>query len=343
MSENQSLMLQEAGESPEVVAALLEKEKPVFAEIARLFSSARPSVVTTAARGSSDHAATFFKYLFEITCGVPVASIGPSIASVYGASLHLKGGIHFTVSQSGASPDIVALQEAAKKGGATTIAVVNVTDSPLAKQADIVLGLNAGAEKSVAATKSFIASVAALAGVTAAIGGKADLQAAIEKLPAALSATSGIDTAAAEGVLFSAASLYTGARGTAFAIALEAALKAKETAVLHAEAFSLAELMHGPMRLVQPGFPIVGFVPEDAAFDNNVKALDRLQKLGATTVPFSTKPLAGVNLQVPTTGNGLIDPLVSLLVYYRLIESVTRRKGFDPDKPANLLKVTETV
>jgi glucosamine--fructose-6-phosphate aminotransferase (isomerizing) len=74
-----------------------------------------------------------------------------------------------------------------------------------------------------------------------------------------------------------------------------------------------------------------------------VKALDRLQKLGATTVPFSTKALAGVNLQVPTTGNGLVDPLVSLLVYYRLIESVTRRKGFDPDKPANLLKVTETV
>ncbi len=126
-----------------MVATLLEKEKPVFAEIARLFSSARPSVVTTAARGSSDHAATFFKYLFEITCGVPVASVGPSIASVYGAALHLKGGVHFTVSQSGASPDIVALQDAAKKGGATTIAVVNVTDSPLAKQADIVLGLNA--------------------------------------------------------------------------------------------------------------------------------------------------------------------------------------------------------
>ncbi|MBB3525194.1 SIS domain-containing protein [Rhizobium redzepovicii] len=343
MSENQSLMLQEAGQSPEVVATLLEKEKPVFAEIARLFSSARPSVVTTAARGSSDHAATFFKYLFEITCGVPVASVGPSIASVYGAALHLKGGVHFTVSQSGASPDIVALQEAAKKGGATTIAVVNVIDSPLAKQADIVLGLNAGAEKSVAATKSFIASVAALSGVTAAIGGASELQAALGKLPEALSATAGIDTAAAEEVLFNATSLYTAGRGPAFAIALEAALKAKETSGLHAEAFSLAELMHGPMRLVQPGFPIVAFAPDDAAFANNGLALERLQKLGATTVGFSTQPLSGINLRVPTTGNGLVDPLVSLLVYYRLIESVTRRKGFDPDRPANLLKVTETV
>jgi glucosamine--fructose-6-phosphate aminotransferase (isomerizing) len=120
------------------------------------------------------------------------------------------------VSQSGASPDIVALQDAAKRGGATTIAVVNVTDSPLAKQADIVLGLNAGAEKSVAATKSFIASVAALSGVTAAIGAKSDLQAALDKLPEALQATAGIDTAAAEDVLFNATSLYTGGRGPAF-------------------------------------------------------------------------------------------------------------------------------
>ncbi len=343
MSEAQSLMLQEAGQSPEVVSTLLQKEKPVFEEIAKLFSSSAPSVVTTAARGSSDHAATFFKYLFEITCGVPVASVGPSIASVYGAPLHLKGGIHFTVSQSGASPDIVALQEAAKRGGATTIAVVNVTDSPLAQKADIVVGLNAGAEKSVAATKSFIASVAALSGVTAAIGGKRDLHAALEKLPEALAGTSGIDTSAAEDVLFNATSLYTAGRGPAFAIALEAALKAKETAGLHAEAFSLAELMHGPMRLVQPGFPILAFTPDDPAYDNNVQALERLQKLGATTVPFSTKPQAGINLQVPTTGNGLLDPLVSLLVYYRMIESVTRRKGFDPDKPANLLKVTETI
>src|SRR5688572_15694037 len=130
MSENQSLMLQEAGQSPDVVATLLQKEKPVFAEIAKLFSSVRPSVVTTAARGSSDHAATFFNYLFEITAGIPVASVGPSIASVYGTALQLKDGVHFTVSQSGASPDIVALQDAAKRGGATTIAVVNVTDSP---------------------------------------------------------------------------------------------------------------------------------------------------------------------------------------------------------------------
>lgn len=343
MSQMQSLMLKETDESPNVVAALLEKEKPVFAEIARLFSSSRPAVVTTAARGSSDHAATFFKYLLEISCGLPVASIGPSIASVYGSTLRLKGGVHFTVSQSGASPDIVTLQDAAKRGGATTIAVVNVTDSPLAKQADIVLALNAGAEKSVAATKSFVASVAALSAVTAAIGDDKALMAGLDTLPDALGATTGIDTTSVQDVLFDATSLYTAGRGPAFAIALEAALKAKETAGLHAEAFSLAELMHGPMRLVKHGFPVLAFAPNDAAFVNNAQALKRLQALGATTIPFSTSPMAGINLHIPSTGNGLLDPLVSLLCYYRLIESVTRRKGFDPDKPANLLKITETM
>jgi glucosamine--fructose-6-phosphate aminotransferase (isomerizing) len=336
-------MLKEAGEAPDVVATLLEKEKPALAEIAKLFSTAKPSVVTTAARGSSDHAATFFKYLFEISCGIPVASVGPSIASVYGAPLHLKGGIHFTVSQSGGSPDIIALQAAAKRGGATTIAVVNVTDSPLAKEADIVLGLNAGPEKSVAATKSFIAAVAALAGVTAAVSGSKELNDGLAKLPQALAATAGIDGSAAEEVLFNATSLYTGGRGPAFAIALESALKAKETSGLHAEAFSLAELMHGPMRLVQPGFPIIAFSPDDAAFANNAQALERLKNLGATTVSFSSTPLPGINVPMPSTGNGLLDPLVSLLCYYRMIEHVTRRKGFDPDKPANLLKVTETM
>ncbi|WP_337267819.1 SIS domain-containing protein [Oryzifoliimicrobium ureilyticus] len=343
MSDVKSLMLEEAGQSPSVVAGLLEKETSTFASIAKLFADIKPSVVSTAARGSSDHAATFFKYLFEIKCGIPVASIGPSIASVYGAPLQLKNGVHFTVSQSGASPDIVALQETAKKGGATTIAVVNVTDSPLARQADIVLDICAGPERSVAATKSFIASAAALAGVTAAVSGDQDLASALRKLPDALSSTSGLETAAAEDRLLQASSLYISGRGPAFAIALEAALKSKETAGLHAEAFSLAELMHGPMRLIDRGFPIIAFTPEDAAYENNAAALAHLEKLGASVISLSTRPSTGLGLQSTTTGNTLLDPLVSLLVYYRIIESVTRRKGFDPDKPANLLKVTETV
>ncbi len=343
MNSPSSLMLQETEQSPAVVAGLLEKEAGTFAEIARIFQKNEPAVITTAARGSSDHAATFFKYLMEITMGIPVASIGPSVASVYGSKLKLKNGLHFTVSQSGASPDIVAAQDAAKKGGATTIAVVNVVDSPLGNAADVVLALNAGEEKSVAATKSFIAAVAALSGVVASASGDASLQAGLQRLPEALAATRPDGREAVENLLFNARSLYTGGRGTAFAIALEAALKAKETANIHAEAFSLAELMHGPMRLVEEGFPIISFLPRDEAFDTNMQALKRLHSFGASIVSLSDAETPGFRLPSASTGNAHLDPLVSLINYYRVIEAVTRRKSFDPDKPRNLNKVTVTV
>ena len=343
MNSPSSLMLQETEQSPAVVAGLLEKEAGTFAEIARIFQKSEPAVITTAARGSSDHAATFFKYLMEITMGIPVASIGPSVASVYGSKLKLKNGLHFTVSQSGASPDIVAAQEAAKKGGATTVAVVNVVDSPLGNAADVVLALNAGEEKSVAATKSFIAAVAALSGVVASASGDASLQAGLQRLPEALAATQPEGREAVENLLFNARSLYTCGRGTAFAIALEAALKAKETANIHAEAFSLAELMHGPMRLVEEGFPIISFLPSDEAFDTNMQALKRLHSFGASIVSLSDAETPGFRLPSASTGNAHLDPLVSLINYYRVIEAVTRRKGFDPDKPRNLNKVTVTV
>ncbi|WP_421522193.1 SIS domain-containing protein [Ochrobactrum quorumnocens] len=337
-----SLMLQETEQSPSVVAKLLAAEAATFAEIGRLFENS-PWVITTAARGSSDHAATFFKYLMEIATGIPVASIGPSVASVYGAKLKLEGGLHFTVSQSGASPDIIAVQEAAKRGGATTVAVVNVTDSPLAKSADIVLALHAGEEKSVAATKSFIASVAALSGVVAAASEDKGLQVGLGRLPEALAATKPEGRGTVEDLLFNARSLFTGGRGTAYAISLEAALKAKETANIHAEAFSLAELMHGPMRLVEDGFPIISFIPRDEALKTSIEALNRLGSFGANLVSFGNAEVPGYRIPSASTGNGHLDPLVSLINYYRIIEAVTRRKGFDPDKPRNLAKVTSTV
>jgi glutamine---fructose-6-phosphate transaminase (isomerizing) len=338
-----SHMLRETNETPEAVGRLLEREKAAFEELGRLFRDLNPAVVTTAARGSSDHAATFFKYLMEIQTGIPVASIGPSVASVYERPLKLRSAIHFTISQSGASPDIVALQDAAKTGGAMTVAVVNVAESPVARNADIVIPLGAGPEQSVAATKSFIASAAALAACVSTIRPDETFANALIKLPQALAATAGIDSREAENALSGARSIFACGRGPSYGIAQEAALKAKETAALHAEAFSLAEVLHGPMRLVGPGFPIVGFVPDDDAFENSVKILAKLADLGARTLTLSSRPVGGEGIIVPTTGNGLLDPLVALVTYYRLVEAITRKKGLDPDKPDHLLKVTETI
>ena len=182
-----------------------------------------------------------------------------------------------------------------------------------------------------------------MSGVVASASGDASLQAGLQRLPEALAATRPDGREAVENLLFNARSLYTGGRGTAFAIALEAALKAKETANIHAEAFSLAELMHGPMRLVEEGFPIISFLPRDEAFDTNMQALKRLHSFGASIVSLSDAETPGFRLPSASTGNAHLDPLVSLINYYRVIEAVTRRKGFDPDKPRNLNKVTVTV
>lgn len=338
-----SLMYAETAEAAASVERLLSSEAKTFAELGRILSTRRPPVVTVAARGSSDHAVSFFKYLFEISAGIPVASIGPSVASVYHARLHLPGALHLTVSQSGASPDIIAVQEAAKSGGATTVAIVNVADSPLACSADIVIPIHAGKERSVAATKSFIASAAALAALAQSATGSDGLAAGLQRLPTALDEACSADYERALAALVQARSVYTTGRGPGFAIALEAALKAKETAKLHAEAFSLAELMHGPMQLIDEGFPVLAFVPEDEALASSRQALDRLAGMGARVFAISSRQVVAETITAPSTGNGHLDPLPALIAYYRMIERVARERGYDPDVPDKLSKVTETL
>lgn len=333
-------MLAETGEASGAVQRLLETEGAALRNLGQRIRERGPAVVTTAARGSSDHAATYFKYMLEILAGIPVASIGPSIASVYQSPLRLENAVHVTVSQSGASPDIVAMQAAARAGGALTVAFLNVADSPVGREADVVIPLHAGAERSVAATKSFIASCAGLGALAAAIADNASAANALARLPDALAETQSDVSALAE-QLVGAHSLYTGGRGPGLAMALEAALKAKETAALHAEAFSLAELMHGPARLAGEDLPVIAFVPDDAARANNLAALERLAGMGSPIIRLGSGEDA--DLRVSKTGDGLVDPLVMVAAYYRLVEAVSRARGHNPDAPQNLSKVTQTV
>ncbi|MDF1598917.1 SIS domain-containing protein [Mesorhizobium sp. YIM 152430] len=333
-------MLAEAADAAEAIRRLRTRERTRIAEIAKLFATHR-GPVTVAARGSSDHAVTAFKYAFEIATGRPVASLGPSIASVYRSPLTLPSGVHLTVSQSGASPDIIALQEAAAAGGAATIAIVNDAASPLARSAGIVLPIHAGLEKSVAATKTFVASAAGLYSLVAAITEDRALEAGLDALPDALERSFKVEIRELVDALAGTRSLFVTGRGPAYGIALEAALKAKETAGIHAEAFSTAELMHGPLQLVEPGFPVVALVVDDAARQGNAEALQRLAALGGMVLPLSTTPMPGGG-GAPSTGHAITDTLVLALLWYRTIEAVARGRGLDPDRPANLRKVTET-
>lgn len=344
MSTTQTAMARETREAPHAVARLLAREGDAIRALGRRLAGMDPPVVVTCARGSSDHAAHYLKYLLETSLGLPVASVGPSVASVFGTKLRMKGAVVVTVSQSGRAPDVLAFQEAAKAGGALSVALVNDTTGPIAAGADVVIPLNAGPETSVAATKSFVASVAAGAAITAAWTGDAAMAAAVEGLPERLRLALGCDWSAAA-PMFAAPSGYMLGRGPALAIAHEAALKAKEVVARHAEAFSLAEVMHGPLQLVQPGFPVLAFLPGDAARGVNAGALERLAGVGAEV--FAACPdgagLPGTPLPAVACGHAALDPLGMILSFYGLVEQVARGMGLDPDRPSHLQKVTKTI
>ena len=241
--------------------------KAPVAELAARSRRRPPQVVVTCARGSSAHAATFGKHLIERFIGVPVAAAAPNIASVYHRPLLLKDQLFLAVSQSGRSDDLIELARSAKASGALAVAVVNAADSPLAASCDIVLPVAAGPELSVAATKTFVATLAALLRLAAAWTGDTDLDAAIDRLPDRLAAATELDWSAALDALGDAVSMIMIGRGPTLAIAREASLKLKETCNLHAEAFSGAEFRHGPMSLVSTQYPVLMFMPTDAAAD----------------------------------------------------------------------------
>ena len=337
-------MATELRETPRVAARLLAAEAAAFRALGHRLRSLDPRVVITCARGSSDHAAMYFKQLCETRLGVPVASVGPSVASLYYAPLKLAGAVILSVSQSGRSPDLVALQDHARAGGALAVAIVNQTDSPLAAGADAVLPLHAGTEGSVAATKTCLASCIAAAALVADWAGDVPLSTALIALPDALDASLRQDWRAALPVLNAASSAYVLGRGPGLAVAAEAALKLKETCAMHAEAFSGAEVMHGPLQLVRPGFPVIAFRQRDAAWDTMGAAVDRLRALGSRVLDVTCGGAPAVDtLPAAPTGHPALDPAAMLLSFYALTEELSRTRGLDPDHPSQLNKVTETL
>jgi glutamine---fructose-6-phosphate transaminase (isomerizing) len=337
-------MLQESAAAPDVVARLIERNDAACRAIADRLRADPPRFVVTCARGSSDSAATFAKYLIEIAVGRVVASVGPSVSSIYGARPGMAGALFLAVSQSGKSPDIVALAETARADGALTVALVNNTDSPLAARCEIVLPLHAGAEKSVAATKSYIASLAAILQLVAAWSGDGKIAAATARLPADLKAALALDWRPALAHLAAARSLFVVGRGPGLAVAAEAAIKLKETCGLHAEALSAAELMHGPMTLAAADFPVMMFSQDDPSL---ALLRELAGKLAGRGVPvFAAGPAASAGTLALPGISGLhpfAEPIALIQSFYPLAEAIARARGRDPDAPPHLLKVTETI
>lgn len=339
----ETFMRREIIEIPEAAARLLDASDGALAAAGKQLRELSPNVVTTVARGSSDHAASFLKYAIELSAGVPVASLGPSIASIYGAKLKLDGAACLSVSQSGKSPDIVAMAEAARSGGALTIAITNTAGSPLAEASDHAVDILAGLEKSVAATKSFVNSAVAGLLLLAHWTDDQDLLAALHKLPQHLGAAIECDWMGIADALTGENSLFILGRGPSAAIANEAALKFKETCSMHAEAYSAAEVMHGPLALIGPGFPVVALAARDASEQAMADAADILAGKGASVFATSGLPARATLLPHVATGHPLTDPLPLIVSFYVFVEAFARSKGLNPDQPQNLRKVTETL
>jgi glutamine---fructose-6-phosphate transaminase (isomerizing) len=327
-----SHMAEETVDAPAAVRRALNGNREALRQFAKEYRTRRPAYLLTSARGSSDHAAGYFKYLSEIVLGLPCCSIGPSVVSIYGAHLSLRDSMLITVSQSGRSPDILSCQAEAKRAGIPTIAVTNDERSPLARDADLCLPLSAGPELSVAATKTFIGSAALLAAMIAACTDDRALEDGVARLPDDLEQALGCRWDAVEDTLAVAQSLYVLGRGPSLAMAREAALKLKEICRLHAEAYSAAEVMHGPMELIGTGFPVLVFAPADAAHATTAASAAELAKAQAHVLTPRHHP----------TLNPLLDPISIIETFYVSAERLSRRLGLDPDAPRLLSKVTRT-
>ncbi|MEP7187303.1 MAG: SIS domain-containing protein [Rhodanobacter sp.] len=336
-------MYREAHESADVVARQFAANDAVVSALAARLRAKPPTFIVTCARGSSDHAAAYAKYVFETQLGIATASASPSVTSVYAAEQQWQGALFIAISQSGKSPDLLRNAEAAKLAGAHVLALVNVENSPLAQLADTVIPLHAGPERSVAATKSYIAALAAVLHLCARWKEDEALDAALTSLPDALRAGWDADWSALSDGLVGAHNLFVVGRGFGFGIALEAALKFKETCGLHAEAFSAAEVKHGPMALVGPDFPVLCFAQDDDTLQSTLAVADEFRGRGAQV--FVAAPgLEGAGMLPVSTGPPAIcTPLLIVQSFYRAASELALRRGFNPDVPPHLNKVTETV
>lgn len=334
-----SAMRRETGESGEAVARFLARNADTLERLGARLRSNPPALVVTCARGSSDHAATYGKYLIETLMGVPVASAAPSVTSIYSGALRATDALVIAISQSGRSPDLLATVARYKDAGAHVVALVNDEKSPLAAAADTLLPLCAGPEHSVAATKSFVTSLAGLAALAAHWSAEPGLTAALSSLPSALDSARGLDWSPLVEALADARNLFVIGRGYGLSIAQEAALKLKETCGLHAEGFSSAEVRHGPMAIVKRDFPVLAFATSDEAGADVRKAAGEFAERGARVLRAGI----GEENQLPALAvHPALEPIPMIQSFYGAAEALARARGLDPDNPPFLRKVTET-
>ncbi len=337
-----SMMLKEALSASECVALQLASDTERYAELGRKLRSTNFNTALTIARGSSDHAANYCAYLIMARMGRVVASLPMSLVTLNKSPLVTRDTLTIAISQSGQSPDVVEPIRYFRDGGATTIALVNDIESPLAQAAEWAMPLRAGKEQSVAATKSFITSLVAGARLVAQWQNDPDLQAGLEALPAALAEATKADWSKAIDTLVDAQTCMVVGRGISFPVALEAALKFKETSALQAEAFSGAEIKHGPMALIEDGYPLLIFATRGPTQASLIELAEEMRGRGARVLLAAPDDVPSRDLTLPIAATPDLDPIVAIQAFYVMAAKLSVARGMDPDRPRHLSKVTKT-
>lgn len=335
-------------EQPAALRTLLEQERANIESVAAVIRERQPRYIVMVARGSSDNAARYGQYVYGVVNNLPVALATPSLFSIYGDPPQLTDALVIAISQSGQSPDIVSVVDEGRKQGVLTISLTNDANSPLAQASEHVIQLRAGREQAVAATKTYTTSLMALAMLSSAWAGDAERFKQLERVPDFVEQV----TAQAPNTVHMAERYrYINAcvvlsRGYNYSTAFEVALKMKELTYVLAEPYSSADFKHGPVALVEKGFPVIAFIPEGVVEAELVEFLGRLKDTGAELVVASANKdalsLAQTPLPLPVGVPEWVSPIVAVIQGQLFALGLTHAKGFDPDSPRGLNKVTRT-
>ncbi|HHV61321.1 MAG TPA: SIS domain-containing protein [Firmicutes bacterium] len=341
-------MYREILEEPQAVARMVEMEGDKIRGLARILRERDIDCIVIAARGTSDNAAQLAKYLFEYINGVPVSLAAPSIYTLYGARVKLDKALVLGVSQSGEGLDVVEVVKHAREAGAVTIGITNNEGSALARTAEHTIFCRAGEEKSVAATKTYVTQLMAFYMLSFEWAGRSDLLGELSRAPEYLDRVLTMEEGIREIVpryRYMKECVVTG-RGFNYSTALEAALKVKETCYVGSQPYSVADFLHGPIAIVEEGFPVFVIAPPGKAFPNFMELCTKLRTRKAETIVLSSAPeildISTVPLRIPFELEEVLTPLVYITPMQLFSFHLALVKGFNPDRPRGLKKVTVT-
>jgi glucosamine--fructose-6-phosphate aminotransferase (isomerizing) len=336
---SQTAMAREIREIPTKAERLLAERDSIIT-VANRIRQADPRVVVISGRGSSGHAGTLLRYLFEARAGLLVSTSAPSVMTTYGQSIDMRNAVFIVISQSGRSPDLVMGAESARKNGALTIAIVNDLTSPLALACELPLPMGAGLERSVAATKSVVLSMVISVQLVASLTSDDELNEKIKRLPQRFSDALACDWSLWSSSLATARAAFVIGRGFGLGPAREIGLKVTETMRLPTLSYSAAEVMHGPLACASAEIPFLVLRQNDgsSAMVDALIAELRVRKLNVFSVGDPTGVLRWIGNDDP-----ICDAITMLLPAYATVEQAARDRGFDPDNPPNLTKITETM